>query len=260
MEFNEYIENCLSMLKDIEPQKRIAFGAICCESLKPFYKVFYDKYSWGEYRFIERCCESFWDCINNKYVDTILRAEREYLLKITPGDDKFPFLFGQSAQKIGVAYYYMYDYILSNDLNSLKDSIIVQFECIDFYEERFAEDDLLELGITNLCDKQYDLNLSNIKYLKNLKGIDGKLNISDLKSRCKVIVDPTLLIEYEGNATCEEDILSEEMEMLSKIGVVYGDTIFYDLSSYNKKSFLSKLKSFFLSVKSKHCKDPESSK
>ena len=183
-------------LEELSKEKKIVFGASCCERLLPNYKKFVEVEKWGDFESLRSALNEIWKhVVESKMPQQKISGLIDKCDKITPDAEDFSSIYTSFAIDAGGAIYELLQYCLDGKTKYLVDIASFARDTVDMYiqerddmdynlpdfEEQIVNDELMQKELK----KQFD----DLEVLKNQKifdesfihtfrsSIEGKSNI-----------------------------------------------------------------------------------
>lgn len=189
-------ELLLSNIEKMTREKRIAFGASCCERLLPNYKKFTETENWGDYSLMRNILDKIWGhVLNNPISEVRIKQMMEECNNMTPDSEDFSSIYTSFAIDAGGAIHETLNCCLDSksehivDVASFaRDSVdmfIQERDNMDYSEINFEEKILNDFLMQNELQRQerevellMNQNILNEQFINNVLIVDkGKSNL-----------------------------------------------------------------------------------
>lgn len=182
---NKILINRLNKLAD---EKRLVFGALCCERLLPNYKAFQLDTGYGNYELLRDALDIMWlHIFDKKMTFDQIKKTISFCESIVPDSENFDSIMTASAQDACFAICSLFDYLLKNDVRNIVQVATFATDSVDLYiqeiENMDSADPELEDKILrhHLMQMELTQQENDLKFLEQASFIDEAI-LSKLKS------------------------------------------------------------------------------
>lgn len=121
-------------LKELDSERQLTFGALCCERLVPNYLAFQQDAGWGDITSVQKGLDCVWTFLQGQTLSSQdIKNATMYCESATPDSDDFASLYVTSAQDVCFAICALLDYLLENDVDRIVQAATYATDSVDLY-------------------------------------------------------------------------------------------------------------------------------